>query len=242
MNKQKISLCLTNYNRTDLLLKSFAKVLNDDRISEIVISDDCSLAGNREMAIKMISDYCGDCPKINFHINPENLGMSRNKAKAIELASSEYVIILDSDNALGTNYLDALYKMRWNPDMILMPSFAKPQFNYRVYNEVLIRRGNIKRLIKNQHMYGNVFDCLMNTCNYFVHRKAYLEVYEYNQAIKGTDTLYFNYLWLKAGKSFYVVPGMEYDHLVHDESGWLKDAEYNSRKGKEIKKLIMDLK
>jgi glycosyltransferase involved in cell wall biosynthesis len=39
---RKISLCLTNYNRKELLMESFAHVLNDERISEIIISDDHS--------------------------------------------------------------------------------------------------------------------------------------------------------------------------------------------------------
>ncbi len=242
MIKPKITLAITNYQRTDLLLKSFAKVLNDERISEIVISDDCSLTGNREMAIKMIRDYCGDCPKINFYINPQNLGMSRNKAKAVELASNDYCIIFDSDNVMETPYLDALYAAKWEPDTILMPSYAKPRFNYRNFSNLTFKRGNVKRYLKPQYFHHEMFNCLLNTGNYFVHRKTYLEVYEYNPAIKGVDAIWFNYLWLKAGKSFHVVPGMEYDHLVWDGSGWLKDADENLKKGEEIKKLIMDFK
>jgi len=38
----KISVCYTTFKRTDLLFESVKPFLNDDRVSEIVISDDCS--------------------------------------------------------------------------------------------------------------------------------------------------------------------------------------------------------
>ena len=37
-----LSLCITNHNRDKMLIESFQQVLNDDRVSEIVIVDDYS--------------------------------------------------------------------------------------------------------------------------------------------------------------------------------------------------------
>ena len=39
---RKISICLTNYNRESMLHEAIAQVIDDDRIDDIVISDDCS--------------------------------------------------------------------------------------------------------------------------------------------------------------------------------------------------------
>lgn len=84
-------------------------------------------------------------------------------------------------------------------------------------------------------------NCLFNTCNYVVHRDSYISIWEENKEMKGSDTIWFNYLWLKAGKSFFVVPGMHYQHRVHNGSGFMQDVDYNMTKAEEIKQLIMNL-
>jgi glycosyltransferase involved in cell wall biosynthesis len=37
-----ISLCIPNYNRSNFVISSFLNILHDERINEIIISDDCS--------------------------------------------------------------------------------------------------------------------------------------------------------------------------------------------------------
>jgi len=228
-----ISLCITTYNRYELLMESFAHVLDDDRISEIVIVDDCS---DNDIYQK-IEAATKDMPKVRLYCNPHNLGMSRNKALAIEMASNEWCIIFDSDNVIGPDYLDAIDRVGdLNQYGIYCPSFAKPQFNYGRYSGQLIHPRNAPEFML--HPMG---ECIFNTCNYLVNREEYLKVYQHNPEMKGTDTIWFNYLWLKAGNSFYVVPGMEYFHRVWEGSGFLADCDYNMMQAKKIKKLISEL-
>lgn len=235
---KQISLCITNFNRTHEVIRAFENVLNDERIGEIIISDDCSEQKNyADLLLSIVVSIPKDIlNKIKVFRNSENLGMSRNKAKAIELVTNDYCIIFDSDNVLEKKYLDALYKKHWFPDIILMPDFASPHFDYRAFREQRIDKHSVKRLSRKP-----MFDCLMNTCNYFVHRETYLKTFEYNPEIKGTDTIWFNYQWLKSGKAFLVVPNMDYQHSVHDGSGFMKDADYNMTKAEEIKKMILAL-
>jgi len=227
-----ISLCITNYNRYEMLLESFAQVLNDGRIGEIVIIDDCS-----DMAIydKVLAAVF-NMPKVRLIRNDKNLGMSLNKKKAIESAKNEWVCIFDSDNVMGLDYLDAMFTtpLPWDHTTIYCPSFAKPQFDFRKFSGWHILHG--EAIIDDP-----MGECLFNCCNYVVNRAEYLKVYENNPAMKGTDTIHFNYLWLKAGNSFYVVPGMEYMHRVHSGSGFLQDVHYNMKQAKEIKELIKQL-
>ena len=226
-----ISLCITNYNRYEMLMESFAQVLNDDRISEIVIVDDCS---TDEIYGKVLAAVF-DMPKVRLYRNQENLGMSLNKKRAVDLAKSEWCIILDSDNVIGPDYLDAIPSCL-NEQTIYCPSFAKPQFDYRSFSNYLIDRDNVGTFIKKP-----MAEPVLNTCNYLANRVEYLKVYLHNPEMKGTDTIWFNYLWLRAGNSFYVVPGMEYFHRVHDGSGFLADCDYNMAKAKGIKELIKAL-
>jgi len=226
-----ISLCITNYNRYEMLLESFAQVLNDDRISEIVIVDDCS----EYEAYFKIALAIKEMSKVRLYRNDVNLGMSLNKKRAVELAKSDWCIILDSDNVIGPDYLDALPDYRLK-NTIYCPSFARPQFDYSHFSRILIDKLSVGAFIDRK-----AGEPLFNTCNYAVNREEYLKVYRHNPEMKGTDTIWFNYLWLKAGNSFYVVPGMEYYHRVWEGSGFLADCSYNMTKAKEVKELIKQL-
>ena len=68
---QKISLCITTYNRNAYLFKSFEQVINDDRIGEVVIVDDCSELG----LYQHIAERCKYNPKIKLFRNESNLGV-----------------------------------------------------------------------------------------------------------------------------------------------------------------------
>lgn len=228
----QFSLCITNHNRYESLVKAVEHVLDDQRISEIVIADDCSLP---EIFGK-IKHWASYHDKIKLFRNPVNMGMSRNKCRAIELATNPRCIIFDSDNSLSPGYLDAMEKIELSPNTIYMPDFAMPRFDYRKFSGIQFHKGNVKKCLTDP-----VFNMLLNTCNYLVPRDKYLEVFHYNDKIKASDTIWFNYLWLKAGYIFHVVPGMQYTHTVHDGSGFLQDADYNMKMAEEIKTLIKNL-
>lgn len=227
-----ISLCITTYNRYELTIESFREVLNDPRINEIVIVDDCSDTGTHCLLFNTLSRY----EKVKLYRNCTNLGMSRNKARAIELASNDWCIILDSDNVIDRSYIDAI-PTELDHRTIYAPAYARPQFDYRQYQNHTFTKYNTPGLIANP-----VVEMMLNTCNYLVNRDEYLAVYEHNPKMKGTDTIWFNYLWLKSSRAILVTKGMEYDHRVHAGSGFLADCEYNMKKAAEVKELIKGLK
>ena len=126
-----LSLCITNFNRDQMLFESFQNVLNDDRVSEIVIVDDCS----QESIVRKIRDYVKSYPKIKFFQNRKNLGCYRNKAEAIKMATNEYVIIFDSDNIMTKAYIDKIFEQEWDENTILAPDYVV-SFNYRHFGDV----------------------------------------------------------------------------------------------------------
>lgn len=235
----KLTLAITVFNRWEMLLESFAGVIDDERIDEVLIMDDCS-----ELQYwNKIKELPKFNPKIKVVRQLSNRGMSANKRDAVYHSRNEWVILFDSDNIIGKDYLDALDSslsehwggnLNWN--CIYLPSFAKPQFYFGKYGEYNFGKEEAKTLIIDP-----VFSIMMNCCNYVVHREVYLDVWEENTAMKGSDTIWFNYLWLKTLGSFYVVPNMHYFHRVHDGSGFMQDANYNMQKAEEIKKLIQAL-
>lgn len=223
------SLCLTNYERFDLLIESFEQVIDDPRITEIVISDDCS----SQTIFQSLVSYCADKPKIKLYRNEQNLGMGKNKMLAIERATSEWCILFDSDNKLNRGYINALYRSHCYPNVINMPDSGGERLDYTRFAKWYVSRHNINYFLS----FGGA-DMVLNTCNYFVNRQRYLEVYEDNPDVIAADTIWFNYLWLKKGGAFVIVPGLRYYHRIHSGSGFMKDLNKNEQKCKEILELI----
>ena len=199
-----ISICLTNFNRFDLLFQSFEKVVNDDRVSEIQISDDCS---NYDLYKKIVARAAKVSDKIKVSRTDTNIDCFRNKRRAVSLATNEYVILLDSDNVIGPDYLDAIYSKAWEPKQLFQPEFARPHFNFREFSSRTFTKVNILPTMRDSK-----FTTMLNAANYFVNRDEYLRVWDGSVDPVTSDSIWQNYCWLKAGNSIFVMPGMQYDH------------------------------
>jgi glycosyltransferase involved in cell wall biosynthesis len=222
-----ISLCITTYNRTDLLFESFAQVIDDDRISEIVIVDDHS---DIEV-FNRVFDYTRSIPKVKLYRNEKNLDCYRNKREAVGKASNEWVIIFDSDNILTKAYVDRLAINPVDPKKIWQPEFARPHFDFRKYfNNGLAGnpydRHNIAKVI-----HEPTFQTMLNAMNYYVNRDEFIRVWDASESLDPvtSDSLFFNYNWLKEGNRIFVVNGLEYEHRVHDGSHYQNNVRRTPR-------------
>lgn len=227
----KLTLAITVFNRFELLKESYAQVIDDPRIDEVLIMDDHS----EEEYWKDIQTLQATHPKIRVVRQVKNRGMSLNKYDAISLSKNNSVIIFDSDNVLPVSYLDAIPE-QLDPNTFYIPSWAKPTFDYRAFEGHTITKDNVKKYLSKP-----MFEQCLNTCNMLVNRNKYTEVYRHDSTVKETDSLWMNFLWLQNGGSLYIVPNMHYSHLIHKNSGWLQNADYNIKKGNETKKLITEL-
>lgn len=207
-----ISVCITTYNRTDLLYESFRQVLNDDRVSEIVIVDDHSI----EDIWQTIFWQFNGVEKVKLYRNEKNLDCYRNKREAISKATNEWVIIFDSDNILTKSFIDRienLFVAGLNPKTVYQPSFAKPNFNFTRYEGLLVDKFNVPK-----YMVDSTFQTMLNAMNYLVHRDEYLKVWDGSIDPVTSDSIFQNYNWLKAGNKIYVVSELNYEHRVHNGS------------------------
>lgn len=204
-----ISLCLTNYNRTDLLFESFSQILTDPRVSEIVISDDHSTEENYQTVVW----YCKEFDKVKVYRNEKNLDCYRNKREAVSRASNPWVILFDSDNIITKSYIDRVCECKWDESQILQPERAEPHFDFTAYSGFVVSKTNVQSKIQEP-----TFQTMLNAMNYFVNRDKYLQVWDGSVDPVTSDSLYQNYRWLWAGNSIFVVPGLTYTHRVHDGS------------------------
>lgn len=208
-----ITLCLTHYNRFELLCEAISQVKDDKRIERIVISDDQSTDGSYEKLVDHFWEW--DSPRIVVYRNKKNLDCYFNKYAAVERAQpGSWVILLDSDNIISKNYIDTIVNQKpWFKCTAFLPVFAQPHFDYRAFSGVHIDKTNVARYMDKPH-----FATALNTANHFFHRDEYLKVFDASVNPNTNDSLYQNYRWLAAGNSLFFVPGLQYFHRVHSGS------------------------
>ncbi len=219
-NRSKISLAITHFNRSSLVVGALCNALYDDRIDDIIIYDDAS---SPEEFSRMQANIANLSPKISIRRGEQNFGAYKSKILAISHCKNEWAIILDSDNALSETYVDRLYHISaWNPKLIYCPTSANPYFNFKLFSETEINLEKARELILN-NPHPKLFRSFINDGNYFVNVQKYLDCAKDNQdiCVQASDVAAFNYLWLKSGGSLYAVSNLSYYHRQHSGSYWL---------------------
>lgn len=222
-----LTLCIPTMNRWEFLKVSLPKYLANPYIAEIVISDE-----NGADAAQIRATFTD--PKIRVSVNTNRLGPFLNKRKVIEMASNAFICLMDSDNFAPVSYFDAW--ATWlkggdpNVDTIYSPCRTIPQanhegFDYRHFGGVYITKENYKYYWKNIPM----ATCLYNTGNYIVSKKMYMttetdEHLKHLETARSPDVMFQNYfMWKNNNMKMVVVPGMMYDHIVHDGSYYIQE-------------------
>lgn len=217
-----ISLCIPTMNRFDSFLKTYLQYylqyLKAGIINEIIICDE---TGDD---YKKILDTYGTVPNFKVIKNESVLGVFKNKLKVSSLATSNYIAIIDSDNFCDEVYFNTVKKYiienehMFSSTVILSPSFAKPNFNYKQFDNAVVTKSNLKNFY-----YAGNFETLLNTGNFVVNKKI-IDNIIYDESvmsvITAADVLYFNLLaYLQFDDlQLHVVKDLEYNHVVHGGS------------------------
>jgi glycosyltransferase involved in cell wall biosynthesis len=95
LNMSKISCIITSFNNSPYLAKAVESVLAQTRIpDEIIIADDASTDGSRDMILSM----AGNHHLIKPVLRESNLGVAANRDLAIRDCKSDYLTTLDGDD------------------------------------------------------------------------------------------------------------------------------------------------
>jgi len=207
----KFSVSIPYYQNLSEIKEALGTLLSERLINDIIITHDCS---NDYKEIFKLSKH----KKIRLYKNVKNWHILHNKRNAIYHAKNNWVICLDSDNKIDSNYIRTLNEYELDKDIIYAPEFAKPQFDYRCFSDKVLHKSTISEFSNN-----GAFMAFLNTFNYCINRDEYLKVYRYTTECHSSDSIYFNYLWLKSGRSIYVVPELKYEHRVHQNSTFIKE-------------------
>ena len=222
------SLCIPTLDRFDnFLSKYLIKYFDNEYISEIIITDE---NGND---IEKIKHTFPDNEKLVLIKNEERLGPFLNKIKACSYAKNEWIVLMDSDNFAYKDYFMVVKKyidekIGEQKNIILAPSKARPNFDYSHLSGFIYKKGsfnqnnNLEKKIIQKH--NSPSTTLMNTGNYVINKylieNLNLSLERDNiQKSSACDVIYFNtLLFEQLDLNMYIVPNLEYDHVVHNGS------------------------
>ncbi len=232
----KISLCIPTKNRFDTFLSKncdeYIKYLDEGLIDEIVICDEDGFDYNKliQKYKNVLKTNKNVSEKFKLYKNNKVLGVFLNKIKVCSLASHDYIALIDSDNFCERNYFETIknyitmYKCLLTDCFILSPSFAKPNFNFKSYENEIIKKDNIISYLKRPD-----FGVLINTGNYILTKNIIKKIKintdpKLMELIRACDVMYFILLVFQQLPyiEFHIIKDLEYNHAVHDDSEYLK--------------------
>lgn len=105
----KFSVVITTYNRLDLLRRAIDSALAQTIPCEVIVVDDCSSDNTQNY----VQEQCKTLAKVGknrliYHRNNTNLGHSKSVNQGVELATGEWIKLLDDDDYLAPNCIAAM--------------------------------------------------------------------------------------------------------------------------------------
>ena len=210
----------------EFLSKNLPKYLENALIAEIVVSDE---NGND---VAKIRDAFGEQPKLRLYKNDRQLGPLLNKLQACSHANNEWIALMDSDNFADVDYFIVAKSyieshIGDQKNIILAPCKASPNFDYSLLSGFIYKPG---AFVENREKENkiNMSSCtLMNTGNYVINKylieNVNLQNERHNINMSPSDVIYFNtILFEQLDLNMHVVPNMVYEHVVHENSTYIK--------------------
>lgn len=215
MDNRQISISIPTYNRVEVLIESFSKVISDERVSSIHIQDDASdieIFQQVKAIIEVLNQTHGN--KITMARNLTNQDCHRNKYHSVLGVKSQWLILLDSDNVIDTDYLDRLYEIEtWDEQTIYTPEFARTNFDFRAYSGLTIAKENVA-----EYLDKPLFETALNAANYFINKDEWIKCWVGEPDPVTSDSIFVCMNWLIAGNKIKFVNGLQYDHKVWEQS------------------------
>tara|TARA_R100000742_G_C4278796_1_gene102095 strand:- start:2470 stop:3213 length:744 start_codon:yes stop_codon:yes gene_type:complete len=236
-----ISLAIPVYNTSRYFLDTIKYALEDDFVSEIVVTDDGSVESEYNKLLSLIEGK----DKIKVFRNSSNIGAFRNKYNSVKNCSNDWVYLLDGDNSpfketyeVIRTISDTDHHICYCPRQLFCKKDGQDDYetisDYTFKYDVIGIEESKDAIFKRTKW----FDWFLNSGNYIINRQMYLdsllEPYNnYNTPLLHADTAAVYYFWLKNGGEFVVVDNLRHNHRLHQQSNWnacgdnsMKSVEY----------------
>jgi len=218
---RNISVAIPTYNNARLMHVSLLNILRDPRVSEIVVLDDGSPPREVRALKARLKAFSG---KVKLFHRDSNWGAFANKIQAVELCANDWVLLLDADNTLLPEYLNALFSLGiWDANTIYCPAFARPHYDFRAELGGRVLSFDDAANMAAANKLNRPF---FNDGNYFLHKDSYVARLKpgIHAQVSAADVAFANYIWLSEGGFLAVLRTSAYLHRIHPGSSWLNNA------------------
>lgn len=113
----KVSIIIPVYNAEDYISKCIDSVLSQDyKNIELILLND----GSTDKSLEILKMYYNKYPEIIRVIDQKNMGVSNTRNKAIDLATGAYIMFIDNDDYIDSNYISSyISALNEDYDMVL---------------------------------------------------------------------------------------------------------------------------
>lgn len=222
----KISICIPQFNRIELLKKNLAIISRQTYPDiEVIVSDDCSTDNTREEIEKIRQSYKYPVTYFRFDANQ---GYDRNYRKSLEIATGEYGIVLGNDDSLYGD--DAIEKLA-----SYLERFNYPDIGYCNYVEEMQPGVVIERAFSTS-VHGSGVDVALKHFNGFsfvagiIYKKAVFD--KFNTAKHDGSIyaqMYLGLLMIASGCRFFTIADPLVLKDLSDEKGKTAVETYKNR-------------
>ncbi|MFO8128939.1 MAG: glycosyltransferase family A protein [Bacteroidales bacterium] len=130
MDHPLVSVLTTVYNREKYIAEAIESILSSTYDNmELIVVDDRS----QDHSVEIIRNYQKKDPRIELHINEENLGDYPNRMKAASLARGKYLKYVDADDMIYPHGLQVMVSMMEQFPDAGYGLFSLPQDGDRIY-------------------------------------------------------------------------------------------------------------
>lgn len=99
----KVTIIIPVYNSEKYIGKCLDSILNQTYTNfEILVVND----GSKDNSQKVIEEYQNKYPDKIIAINQENKGVSKTRNESIKKASGDYIMFIDNDDFLESDYIE----------------------------------------------------------------------------------------------------------------------------------------
>lgn len=118
----KVSVVISVYNADKFLREALDSIINQSyKNYELIIIDDCSTDNSRSI----LQEYADSYDIIKLVLNTENIGLTKNLNKAIQLSEGLYIARMDADDISMENRLkNQVDFLEANPNIDVVGSYA----------------------------------------------------------------------------------------------------------------------
>lgn len=154
MQNRILTICIASYNHSEKLYKQIVEILaNTDERVGVAVSDNCSSDRTHELLSKIQDE------RFKFHSFDKNEGPVKNYMKALDLATSKYLLFLTDKDSIKTQkikeFVDKIARLDFAVGYVELNSKSK-KFGIQNFNTKIKEFENIAYLSK--HPSGYIYN------------------------------------------------------------------------------------